>query len=101
MSQRSNAPYTDRIHDDGITVEYEGHDFSRKSYTHNPKLEDQVTNLPSGKLTQNGLFVEAAEKSKSCRTKPELVKIYKKILPGVWPLKGMFELVDYKQVFDN
>lgn len=26
MSQRSNAPYNDRIHDDGITIEYEGHD---------------------------------------------------------------------------
>jgi hypothetical protein len=38
MSQRSNAPYNDRIHDDGVTIEYEGHDVSKKSYQHNPKL---------------------------------------------------------------
>lgn len=101
MSQRSNAPYTDRIHDDGITVEYEGHDVSKKSYTHNPKFEDQVTSLPSGKPTQNGLFVEAVEKFKSKDTNPELVKIYEKILPGIWSLKGVFELIDYKQDFDN
>lgn len=36
MSQRSNAPYQDKIHDDGITIEYEGHDISRKSHDHNP-----------------------------------------------------------------
>jgi hypothetical protein len=51
MSHRSNAPYTDRIHDDGVTIEYEGHDVSRKSYNHNPKFEDQADILPSGKLT--------------------------------------------------
>lgn len=101
MSQRSNAPYTDRIHDDGITVEYEGHDVSKKSYTHNPKFEDQVAALPSGKPTQNGLFIKAVENFKNGGTKPELVKIYEKILPGVWSLKGVFELIDYNQVFDN
>lgn len=101
MSQRSNAPYSDRIHDDGITVEYEGHDVSKKSYTHNPKLEDQITIHPSGKPTQNGLFIRAVENFKNGIAKPELVKIYEKILPGVWSLKGMFELVDYMRIFDN
>ena len=101
MSQRSNAPYTDRIHDDGITVEYEGHDVSKKSYRHNPKFEDQVAMLPSGKATQNGLFIKAINKYRNEGAKPELVKIYEKILPGVWSLKGIFELIDYKQVFDN
>jgi hypothetical protein len=56
MSQRPNAPYHDRVHDDGITIEYEGHDVARTSYDHNPKVEDQPDKLPSGKLTQNGLF---------------------------------------------
>ena len=101
MSQRSSAPYTDRIHDDGITVEYEGHDVPKKTDTHNPKFEDQVASLPSGKLTQNGLFIEAVGKYKNGLAKPELVKIYEKILPGVWSLKGIFELIDYKIVFDN
>jgi len=47
MSQRSNAPYRDRVHDDGITIEYEGHDVPRRSYDHNPKNEDQPDKLPS------------------------------------------------------
>lgn len=41
MSQRSNAPYKDRVYEDGITIEYEGHDVSRQGYQHNPKNEDQ------------------------------------------------------------
>ncbi len=101
MSQRSNAPYTDRIHDDGVTIEYEGHNVSKKSYNHNPKFEDQVDHLPSGKLTQNGLFIKAAENYKNGKSNPELVKIYEKVLPGVWSLKGIFDLINYNIVFDN
>ncbi len=101
MSQRSNAPYNDRIHDDGVTVEYEGHDTPRRSYNHNPKFDDQVQELPSGKLTQNGHFIKAVDDYKAGSRKPELVKIYEKILPGVWSLKGVFDLIDYKIVFDN
>ncbi len=53
MSQRSNAPYNDKVHDDGITIEYEGHDTTKQGYTHNPKLEEQPKNLSTGKLTQS------------------------------------------------
>jgi len=63
MSQRSNAPYNDKIHDDGITIEYEGHDTTKKSYEHNPKSEDQPEKLPTGNLTQNGLFIKAVLES--------------------------------------
>lgn len=35
MSQRSGAPYNDKIYKDGVTIEYEGHDVSRKSYIGN------------------------------------------------------------------
>ncbi len=101
MSQRTNAPYKDRIHEDGITIEYEGHNISKKSYTHNPKYEDQPEKLPSGKLTQNGLFIKAVRGFKSQRKNPEIVKVYEKILPGVWSLKGFFDLVDYKVVFEG
>lgn len=97
MSQRSNAPYKDKIHEDGITIEYEGHDVSRRGYDHLPKMEDQPDKLPSGKLTQNGLFIKAAEDYKN-GNKPELVKVYEKIMAGVWSLKGVFELVGYKIV---
>lgn len=50
MSQKSNAPYSDKVYDDGITIEYEGHDLP-KNYTENPKFHDQPERLPSGKIT--------------------------------------------------
>jgi len=101
MSQRTNAPYKDRIYEDGITIEYEGHDVSKRSYTHNPKYEDQPEKLPSGKLTQNGLFIQAVNEYKKSGKNPEAIKVYEKIMAGVWSLKGFFDLVDYKVVFEN
>jgi hypothetical protein len=101
MSQRMNAPYNDRLHDDGITIEYEGHDVSRKDYMHNPKLEDQTSNLPSGILTQNGKFIKAIEGYKRGSRLSEPIKAYEKIMPGVWSLKGIFDLIDYKIVHDG
>lgn len=101
MSQRSNAPYNDRLHDDGITIEYEGHDVSRISHDHNPKREDQARYLPSGRPTQNGLFIQAVENYKLTQQNPERVKAYEKILPGVWSFKGLFNLIDYKVVEDK
>lgn len=101
MSQRSNAPYQDKVHADGITIEYEGHDVSKREYNHDPKTEDQPEKLPSGKLTQNGLFIKAANEFKDGKNQPELVKVYEKVFPGVWSLKGYFDLIDYKQVHDG
>lgn len=101
MSQRSNAPYKDRVYEDRITIEYEGHDVSRQGYQHNPKDEDQPDKLPSGRLTQNGLFIKAVEEYKSGKRKVEQVKAYEKIMDGIWSLKGIFELVDYKEVYDT
>ena len=103
MSQRSNAPYQDRVYEDGITIEYEGHDVQRntRDFNHNPKKENQPDKLPSGRFTQNGLFIKAVEDYKNSKREPELVKVYEKILPGVWSLKGLFELVDYKIVKDE
>lgn len=101
MSQRSNAPYNDRVHEDGLTIEYEGHDISKKSHDHNPKHEDQPERLPTGRLTQNGLFIQAVGKYKKGEQEPELIKVYEKIFPGVWSLKGFFDLIDYKIVNDG
>jgi len=101
MSQRANAPYRDKVYEDGITIEYEGHDVPKRSYDHNPKAEDQPHKLPGGKLTQNGLFAQAVARFKSGNSPPELVKVYEKILPGVWSLKGYFDLVDCKVVQDG
>lgn len=101
MSQRTNAPYNDKVHDDGVTIEYEGHDITKKSYEHNPKSEDQPEKLPTGNPTQNGLFIKAVNDYKKGRSGPEPVKVYEKILPGVWSLKGFFDLIDYKVVHDG
>lgn len=101
MSQRSNAPYRDKIYGDGVTIEYEGHDVSRKSHLHNPKEESQSSALPSGRLTQNGLFIRVCKEYKSGKKPAELVKVYEKIISGVWSLKGFFELVDYLIVNDG
>lgn len=98
MSQRSNAPYRDKVHSDGITIEYEGHDVTRKSHEHNPKHDDQPARLPTGRLNQNGLFINAVEEYRENKSGPELVKVYEKIFPGVWSLKGIFNLVNYKIV---
>lgn len=100
MSQRSNAPYSDKIHEDGVTIEYEGHDVA-KNYSENSKETDQQDKLQSGKLTQNGYFIRAAEQYKKNGENPELVKVYEKILAGVWSLKGYFDLIDYKIVHDG
>lgn len=101
MSQRINAPYRDKIYDDGITIEYEGHDMPRRAYGHNPKTEDQPAQLPTGRLTQNGRFMKAVKDYKEKRMRPELVKAYEKIFSGVWSLKGCFDLIDYKQIHDG
>ena len=101
MSQRPNAPYKDKIYADGITIEYEGHDISKRAWNHNPKLEDQPRTLPSGKLTQNGRFARAVDDYKLGLHKTEPVKVYEKIVDGVWSLKGFFDLIDYEFIFDD
>lgn len=101
MSQRTNAPYQDKVYTDGITIEYEGHDVSKRAYNHNPKSENQPEKLPTGRLTQNGHFIKAVEEYKKNKKNPELVKVYEKIFPGVWSLKGYFDLINYKQVYDG
>jgi len=98
MSQRSNAPYTDRIHSDGLTIEYEGHDIPKTDHNIDPKSSDQSEKTRNGKLTQNGLFVRAVQNYKGGQSDPEVVRVYEKILPGIWSEKGFFNLIDYKYI---
>lgn len=100
MSQKSNAPYADRIYDDGVTIEYEGHDIS-KNYVENPKLTDQPEKLPSGKITQNGLFIKAVKEYRNNKSNPEIIKVYEKIQEGIWSFKGYFDLIDYRIINDG
>lgn len=101
MSRRSNAPYSDRIHEDGITIEYEGHNEPKVSPEMNPKMLDQPSKTKNGNFTQNGKFISAIEKYKKRIINVELVKVYEKILPGVWSLKGFFDLIDYRVKHDG
>jgi hypothetical protein len=101
MSQRPNAPYKDKIYEDGITIEYEGHDESRMARETNPKEIDQPRKNKTGSLTQNGLFAAAVETYTIKKKNPELIKVYEKIMPGIWSLKGFFDLLDYKVVNDG
>ncbi|MBI1791025.1 MAG: HNH endonuclease [Acidobacteria bacterium] len=94
MSLRPNAPYRDRLDDDGSTLTYEGHDSPRSEATPNPKEVDQPERTPSGSLTQNGKFFAAAAAYKRGEANPQLVKVYEKIHQGIWSYNGTFRLVD-------
>lgn len=93
MSLRRGAPYADQIEDNGRTLIYEGHDVSRTKSVKDPKKLDQPRYLPGGKLTQNGLFFEAAKSAETGVAKPELVKVYEKLRDGVWVFDGIFKLL--------
>ncbi|HKM66726.1 MAG TPA: hypothetical protein VJX70_06125 [Candidatus Acidoferrum sp.] len=94
MSRRTNAPYRDRIEEDGGVLIYEGHDVPRSLVMPNPKIVDQPLKTPGGKLTQNGMFTKAAEKAKKGSALPELVAVYEKIHAGIWAFNGFFQLTD-------
>lgn len=100
MSQRANAPYRDKILNDGFTIEYEGHDAAKKDGV-NPKGADQPRYNVSGSLTQNGYFANSVDKHNNEGTPTELVRVYEKIFSGIWSDKGFFQLIDYKYVNDG
>ncbi|RJQ39712.1 MAG: HNH endonuclease [Dehalococcoidia bacterium] len=94
MSLRRGAPYADRTEENGQILIYEGHDIPRTDTSQNPKAVDQPMTNPSGSLTQNGLFYQAASKYKETRDKPELIRVYEKIHAGIWVYNGLFKLTD-------
>jgi len=94
MSLRPNAPYRDRLEDDGTTLIYEGHDHPKTAECSNPKIVDQPERTSSGRLTENGKFHIAAQESKVEGRRPERVRVYEKIRDGIWAYNGVFHLVD-------
>jgi hypothetical protein len=94
MSVRPNAPYADRVEDDGATLIYEGHDCPRSADMPDPKSVDQPQRTTTGTLTENGKFQQAAEAFKLGTHPPERVRVYEKLKPGIWSYNGLFELVD-------
>ena len=100
MSQRKDAVYNDDFDDNG-NLNYEGHD-ARAENGIDVKEIDQPLETPKGTWTENGKFYKAAMDFKSgLRLTPELVKVYEKIDVGVWSIKGHFQLIDAKKVFDG
>lgn len=101
MSQRRNAPYNDRILENGISIEYEGHDVPKSGDIKDPKLVDQPRMTKTGRLTQNGLFASAIDEYKSGTRDAEIVRAYEKLIDGVWSEKGFFRLIDYRYENDS
>lgn len=95
MSLRKNAPYADRVEEDGKVLIYEGHDVPKyKGLKQDPKRLDQPKLTPFGSLTENGKFYKAAEEYKAKKAGAELVKVYEKIRDGIWTYSGIFKLID-------
>jgi len=101
MSVRPNAPYRDRIEDDGTVLIYEGHDAPRTAEDPNPKQSNQPEHLPSGSLTENGKFYQAAIAAKKGCKGPDIVRVYEKLRKGIWSDNGYFHLVDAWQEHDG
>src|SRR6266576_1220905 len=97
MSLRPGAPYGDRVKDGGRVIVYEGHDLPLTKGGPDPKASDQPEFLPSGRLTQKGLFADAVRRFKSGRAEAETGKVFEKIRPGIWAYNGLFNLVDVWQ----
>ena len=94
MSLHPNAPYQDRVEEDGSVLIYEGHDEPRTENTKSPKSVDQPEFLPSGNLAENGKFHKAAQDCRAGLKNPDVVRVYEKIKKGIWSDNGYFHLVD-------
>ena len=94
MSLRRNAPYQDRLEDDRETLIYEGHDAPRSRNGPDPKSVEQPELTPTGALTENGKFHQAAQRFKQHKRPPERARVYEKLQQGIWSYNGVFHLVD-------
>ena len=93
MSVRRGAPYRDRWEEDGSVLIYEGHDEPRHADSPEPKQIDQPKFTRSGRLTQNGLFHQAAQQYKDDQKPSARVRVYEKIIDGVWSYNGVLSLI--------
>lgn len=94
MSRRSNAPYRDRVEENGRVLIYEGHDAPKRYGAPDPKSVDQPRAISGSRLTRNGLFEQAAAEAKNGKRSPEIVAVYEKIHVGIWAFNGFFRLTD-------
>ena len=102
MSIREDAPYHDKISEDGKTIDYVGHNLNKRYCNgKDPNTLDQPLFLPSGKLTENGKFAKAANYFKDALQQSEKIRAYQKIKSGIWSFNGVFDLVDVSQEKSN
>ena len=94
MSVRKNAPYRDKLENEGFTLIYEGHDINKTYAGPDPKSIDQPEKNPGGSLTENGKFHKAAQEYVQGIRSCEKIKVYEKIHNGIWSYNGLFNLVD-------
>lgn len=94
MSLRPDAPYADRVEEDGRVLVYEGHNAPRSPSCRLPATIDQPGRTPTGLLTENGKFYAAAKATAEGRKPPERVRVYEKIHKGIWSCNGVFHLED-------
>jgi hypothetical protein len=94
MSTRSNAPYADRVEENGLVLVYEGHNEQRSPTCLTPELGDQPSVTRTGRPTENGKFYAAAKANASGRQSSERVRVYEKIHKGIWSYNGVFHLED-------
>jgi hypothetical protein len=97
MSLRPGVLSSAGVEDGGIVILSEGHDVPLTTGVPNPKGIDQPEFLPSGRLTQNGLFADAVRRFKAGRLASGRVKVFEKIRAGIWVYNGLFRLIDVWQ----
>jgi hypothetical protein len=94
--------YTDEWDEDSETYTFQGHDSTlRQAQGELPKGKqvDQLAMYSDGRVTDNGKFYKAAQAfAEGVRREPLQIEVYEKLDPGVWFDKGIFNLVDAKQV---
>jgi hypothetical protein len=105
MSSATNAPYSDKMLDDGI-IEYEGHDIDARElrtlinegvipFTSEKKTVDQpLASYRTGVLTENGKFFSAATRYKKSNESPAVIQVYRKLKPSIWVNEGRYGLID-------
>jgi hypothetical protein len=87
MSRQKGGKYPDGIAEDGKTILYVGHDAPGDR----EKKLDQPLARNTGNLTENGKFFQAAEGARQ-GLRPERVRVYEKLKPGIWVFNGLFAL---------
>ena len=91
--EAKGAPYEDELSDDGTELIYEGHDAPKSASVLYPKSLDQPWSTVMGSPTENAKFARGCEPGAGNKA---LVRVYEKLLAGVWSDKGLFELAGYE-----